>query len=202
MKLAIYILLVDKYYKCGIIKKKGDVIVTDLFLFLGLICWGLVPIIFIVFIIRAILKKEKKKSLIATGLLLFFGLIFLAISFSTSEYAVTEETTIAITTPSVSFDEIYNEYKSNEIRANERFKGNRYTITAKVNGINDGGGLLNFDESINLTMEKKVGNTITFFYASFKKDEKENLKNINVGDTITFEGTCYSVGNWEECILK
>ena len=175
---------------------------TDLFLFLGLICWGLVPIIFIVFIIRAILKKEKKKSLIATGLLLFFGLIFLAISFSTSEYAVTEETTIAITTPSVSFDEIYNEYKSNEIRANERFKGNRYTITAKVNGINDGGGLLNFDESINLTMEKKVGNTITFFYASFNKDEKENLKNINVGDTITFEGTCYSVGNWEECILK
>ena len=112
------------------------------------------------------------------------------------------EPTTDITQPSASFEEIYNEYELNEVRADEKYKGNRYTVTAKVNGINNGGGLLNFDDDINLTMEKKVGNTIVFFYASFDKSQKDSLMNINVGDEITFEGTCYSAGSWDDCVLK
>lgn len=112
------------------------------------------------------------------------------------------ETMTDTTQASASFEEIYNEYKLNEVRADEKYKGNRYIITAKVNGINNGGGLLNFDDDINLTMEKRVGNTIVFFYASFDKSQKDSLININVGDEITFEGTCYSAGSWDDCVLK
>ncbi|MEE1139362.1 MAG: hypothetical protein U0M02_12865 [Acutalibacteraceae bacterium] len=113
-----------------------------------------------------------------------------------------EKSTQPPTQPIVSFEEIYNEYKSNEVRADEKYKGNRYVISATVNAINNGGGLLNFDESINITLEKRVGNTIVFFYASFDKSQKDSLININVGDEITFEGTCYSAGNWDDCVLK
>lgn len=119
-----------------------------------------------------------------------------------SQTTTKTETTQQQTQANVSFKEIYNEYKSNEIRADEKYKGNRYVITATVNGINNGGGLLNFDESINITLEKRVGDTIVFFYASFDKSQKDSLVNINVGDEITFEGTCYNAGNWNDCVLK
>ncbi|UVM99521.1 MAG: hypothetical protein [Bacteriophage sp.] len=52
-----------------------------------------------------------------------------------------------------------------------------------------------------LTMEKKIGNTIVVFLAEFERDQEEALKNIKVGDEITFEGTCYSAGSWSDCEL-
>jgi hypothetical protein len=50
-------------------------------------------------------------------------------------------------------------------------------------------------------MEKKIGNTIVVFLAEFERDQEEALKNIKVGDEITFEGTCYSAGSWSDCEL-
>lgn len=98
----------------------------------------------------------------------------------------------------VSFDEIYHAYKENELRADDTYKNNRYIITAKVNGMATG-GLFNLTGGATLTMEKKVGNTIVFFYAEFEKEQEEKLKTINVGDTITFGGECLSAGSWIEC---
>lgn len=98
----------------------------------------------------------------------------------------------------VEFDEIYRAYKENELRADETYQYNRYRITAKINGMATG-GLLNLTGGATLTMEKKVGNTIVFFYAEFEKEQEENLKQINVGDTITFEGKCLSAGSWTDC---
>lgn len=98
----------------------------------------------------------------------------------------------------VSFDEIYRAYKENELRADDTYKNNRYIITAKVNGMATG-GLFNLTGGATLTMEKRVGNTIVFFHAEFEKDQEDNLKQINVGDTITFGGECLSVGSWIEC---
>ena len=112
-----------------------------------------------------------------------------------------EETVTEVDT-SVSFDEIYREYKANELRADEQFQNNRYRITAKVNGMSTG-GLLNLTGGATFTMEIKVDNTIVFFYAEFEKEQEEALKEINVGDTITFEGKCLSVGSWTDCeIIK
>ena len=63
------------------------------------------------------------------------------------------------------------------------------------------GGLKNLTGGATLTMEKKVGKTIVFFYAEFEKEQEDALKTINVGDTITFEGTCLSAGSWSDCEL-
>lgn len=101
---------------------------------------------------------------------------------------------------SVAFDEIYHEYKSNELRAREKYYENRYRITAKINGMNTT-GLLNATGGATLTMETKVEDTIVFFYAEFEKDQEDALKNVNVGDTITFDGTCMSAGSWSDCKL-
>ena len=46
-----------------------------------------------------------------------------------------------------------------------------------------------------------IGNTIVVFLAEFERDQEEALKNIKVGDEITFEGTCYSAGSWSDCEL-
>lgn len=100
----------------------------------------------------------------------------------------------------VTFDEIYREYKSNELRADEKYKNNRYTITATINGMTTD-GLLNWSGGATLTMETRVDDTIVFFYASFEKEQEEALKSVNVGDEITFEGECLSAGTWIECEL-
>ena len=113
---------------------------------------------------------------------------------STKEKIVDEQTPIE----DVGFDEIYHAYKENELRADDVYKNNRYRITAKINGMSTG-GLFNLTGGATLTMEKKVGNTIVFFYAEFEKEQEENLKQINVGDTITFEGKCLSAGSWTDC---
>lgn len=62
-------------------------------------------------------------------------------------------------------------------------------------------GLLNWSGGATLTMETRVGNTIVFFYAEFEKEQEEALKDVNVGDEITFEGECLSAGTWVECEL-
>ncbi|NLC85150.1 MAG: hypothetical protein GX749_08755, partial [Ruminococcaceae bacterium] len=61
------------------------------------------------------------------------------------------------------------------------------------------GGLLNLFGGATLTMEKRVGDTIVFFYAEFEAEQEEALKEVNVGDTITFDGECLSAGSWVEC---
>lgn len=102
----------------------------------------------------------------------------------------------------VDFSEIYKAYEENELRAKDIYKNNRYRITAKVNKITTD-GLFNLTGGATLTMELKVDNTIVFFYAEFEKDQEEELKTINVGDTITFEGKCLSAGTWSDCkIIK
>lgn len=100
----------------------------------------------------------------------------------------------------VEFEEIYKAYKENELRADDTYKNNRYRITAKVNGMATG-GLLNLTGGATLTMEKRIGKKIVVFYAEFEKEQEDNLKLINVGDTITFEGMCLGAGSWTDCEL-
>ena len=110
-----------------------------------------------------------------------------------------EETESGIDT-SVTFSDIYNEYKSNELRAKELYQGNRYQITAKINGMKTS-GLFNLTGGATLTMEYKCGNTIVFFYAEFEREQEEKLKQVSVGDTITFTGVCYG-GNFTDCKMQ
>lgn len=101
---------------------------------------------------------------------------------------------------SVTFEEIYQAYKENELRADDTYQYNRYRITAVINNI-ETDGLFNLTGGATLTMEKMVGNTYVFFYAEFEKEQEEALKTVNTGDTITFEGKCLDAGTWTECKL-
>lgn len=114
-----------------------------------------------------------------------------------SELQTSEETSAVGT---ATFDEIYQAYKENELVADDLYQYNRYRVTAKINGMTNN-GLFNLTGGATLTLEKRVGNTIVFFYAEFEKEQEENLKTVKVGDTIIFEGKCLDAGNWSECEL-
>ncbi len=113
----------------------------------------------------------------------------------TTEPPITEP---APNEPDVTFEDIYKAYKSNELVADDLYKGNRYQVTATINGMSTG-GLFNLTGGATLTMQTNVEGTIVFFYAEFEKDQEEALKQVAVGDTITFEGECLSHGMWSEC---
>lgn len=118
----------------------------------------------------------------------------------TTEPTVTEPviTDPSATESTATFEEIYKAYKSNELVADDLYKGNRYRVTAIIKGI-EADGLLNLTGGATLTMQTQVGSTIVFFYAEFEKEQEEALKQVVVGDTITFEGTCLSAGAWTDC---
>ena len=110
------------------------------------------------------------------------------------------ETDYTVTDLNVSFEEIYTAYKDNELLADDLYKDNRYQITAKINGM-ETGGLMNMTGGATLTMEVQVDDTIVFFLAEFEKEQEEALKEVSVGDTIVFEGTCLNAGSWKDCEL-
>lgn len=138
---------------------------------------------------------KQKKMIIVCAILL---IITLAVAYSNKgdEQAPDKEDQY---TPAI-FEEIYQAYKDNELVADDLYKGRRYEVTATINGM-ETGGLMNMTGGATLTMEKKIGNTIVVFLAEFERDQEEALKNIKVGDEITFEGTCYSAGSWSDCEL-
>lgn len=138
---------------------------------------------------------KQKKMIIVCAILL---IITLAVAYSNKddEQAPAEEDQY---TPA-SFEEIYQAYEDNELVADDLYKGRRYEVTATINGM-ETGGIMNMTGGATLTMEKKIGNTIVVFLAEFERDQEEALKNIKVGDEITFEGTCYSAGSWSDCEL-
>ena len=98
----------------------------------------------------------------------------------------------------VTFDEIYKAYKANELRADDKYKNNRYRITARISAMTNG-GLFIYSGGAILTMETRVDNTVVFFYAECEREQEDALKNVDVGDLITFEGECLSAGSWVNC---
>lgn len=138
----------------------------------------------------------KQKKMIIVFVILMVIIMVTAMSNKDDEQAPAKEDQY---TPA-SFEEIYQAYEDNELVADDLYKGRRYEVTATINGM-ETGGLMNMTGGATLTMEKKIGNTIVVFLAEFERDQEEALKNIKVGDEITFEGTCYSAGSWSDCEL-
>lgn len=141
-------------------------------------------------------NPAKQKKMIIVFVILMVIIMVTAMSNKGDEQAPAKEEQY---TPA-SFEEIYQAYKENKLVADDLYKGRRYEVTATVNGM-ETGGLMNMTGGATLTMEKKIGNTIVVFLAEFERDQEETLKNIKVGDEITFEGTCYSAGSWSDCEL-
>lgn len=101
-------------------------------------------------------------------------------------------------TQEVTFEDIYLAYKENELVADDKYHGNRYEITARVDAITTS-GLMNLTGGATLTMDTVVNGITVYFIAEFEKDQEDALKKIKVGEYITFKGTCLSAGMWEDC---
>lgn len=119
---------------------------------------------------------------------------------STTEKETIEKLPTLTYIEDVDYEEIYKAYKVNKLKAEDVYSGNRYRVTATVNGMSTG-GLFNITGGATLTMLIKIDNTHVFFLAEFEREQEEALKTIEVGDTITFEGKCASDEMWVECEL-
>lgn len=184
---------------------------TDLVILCSIIL-GAVILTLLLSLIQGIRKRPSAKIWIL--LFVVSLLLFCLVSFSLRSSDIPSAAQIAerkanenveisnqeVVDTSIAFEEIYKAYKENELRADETYQYNRYQITAKVNAM-ETDGLFNLTGGATLTMEVKVDNTVVFFYAEFEKEQEEALKQINVGDTITFEGKCLSAGSWSDCKL-
>lgn len=100
------------------------------------------------------------------------------------------------------FSEIRAAYKANELSFNDTYKGNRYTIYGMVNGMTEGGLTNSLFNTATFTIEVNDAGTKCFVYAVFNKDQRDALKTYNVGDEISFTGTCVDWGNWEDCVIN
>ena len=169
----------------------------------ALVAGGFIAVI-ILGIIFAFTTKVKALKVFGTILLAVGGvslIVFFGLALSgNKETAQPEKTAEEIVIEEATFDEIYRASKENKLRAERDYEGKWYRITAEVNGMATG-GLLNATGGATLTMETKVDGRTVFFYAEFEKDQEEALLEINVGDTITFEGVCYIESAWQNCKL-
>ncbi len=103
---------------------------------------------------------------------------------------------------STQFLEIYDGYKSNELVADDKYKGNRYTIIGKFETVKDDGLVNTLFKEIGVTVTVEIDNKEYNLWCKFDDSERENLKRYKTGDLITFTGECVSWGNWANCKVK
>ncbi|MBQ8766547.1 MAG: hypothetical protein IJZ16_07060 [Clostridia bacterium] len=99
----------------------------------------------------------------------------------------------------ITFEEIYTDYQRNELAADDKYKGNRYKITGTIQTVNDG-GLNGLFGELSVTVIAYANGTQCFLWCTFDEEtQRDALTKVSMGDTITFEGTCESWGNWHDC---
>ena len=98
------------------------------------------------------------------------------------------------------FAEMVNDYRSNEIRAKETYKDNRYRITAEVVSI-DRAGLREGYSGYNVSMTIDLGGEDFSICANFQGDMKAEVMKLNIGDTLTFTGKCVAPELWYNCTI-
>ena len=186
---------------------------TDILIILGVTIGATILFLVLSLIFERQTKLSKKAWLISFFVsLVLFGSEIIIFAFNDTPSAAQiaenkakeknneEINSQEIVDTSVSYADIYREFKRNKLVAKDLYNGNRYQITAKVTGMSTS-GLLNLTGGATLTMETRVDNIIVHFTAEFEREQEENLKTISVGDTITFIGTCYGA-TFSDCELQ
>lgn len=155
-------------------------------------------IVTLVGVIMQVLKKKLGIFIAVIGVVMLFSSLIL-IPESDNKKGV-DSSSLAV--EKLDFAECYYAYKENELRAEDTYKGNRYSLTVKVRDIqNTNGSLLYWDDEVIIEFEIMVDNTHVVGEALFEKEQIDSLKKINVGDTITFVGECQGAGAWINCEL-
>lgn len=97
------------------------------------------------------------------------------------------------------FKEIRKAYKTNELSANDKYKGNTYTLYGQISAIKEDGFMNAFLDKIGVTITYRDNNSIVYTFCDFNSSERDKLTKYNTGDYILFSGTCSSYGNWYNC---
>ncbi len=97
------------------------------------------------------------------------------------------------------FKEIRKAYKTNELSANDKYKGNTYTLYGQISAIKEDGFMNAFLDKIGVTITYRDNNSIVYTFCDFNSSERDKLTKYNTGDYILFSGTCSSYGNWYDC---
>lgn len=98
--------------------------------------------------------------------------------------------------------EIYDAYQSNQLVADDKYKGNRYTITGVFETVEEDDLANVLFKKIGVTVTVQVDNRNYILWCEFDKSERENLKKYSKGDLIKFTGECVSWGNWIACKVE
>ena len=97
--------------------------------------------------------------------------------------------------------EIRKAYNTNELSANDKYKGNIYTLYGKLSTIKEDGLMNTLLDKIGVTITYNDNNSIIYVFCDFNSSERNKLIKYNVGDYILFSGTCSSYGNWYNCMI-
>jgi len=97
------------------------------------------------------------------------------------------------------FIEIKKAYGVNSLSADDKYKGNTYTLYGELSTIKDDGIVNKLLDSIGVTMVFRDGTSINYAFCYFKADQRDKLATYQKGEYILFQGECSSWGNWSNC---
>lgn len=164
---------------------------TFLWIMFGGIVLGLIGLI-----IFAIVKKRN--GVVLSLVLTITCFIFFIIDISINPIKNSE--LVSQSAQELDFIEMVNEYRTNEIRAKDTYKDNRYEISAEVVSIEQA-GLREGYSGYNVDMTIDLNGESFSLCANFQSDLKDEVIKLNKGDTLTFTGKCVAPELWYNCTI-
>lgn len=113
---------------------------------------------------------------------------------------IKDTTLVSQSAQELDFSTMVNEYRTNEIRAKETYKDNRYIVSAEVVDIEQA-GLKEGYSGYNVSMVVSLGGEDFSICANFQSDLKDDIMKLNKGDILTFTGKCVAPELWYNCTI-
>lgn len=151
---------------------------------------------------RQTAPKKKKMSngqafLLTILIFVFaFGIAYISVNVFPSSPKKTEERVVNY---DVTFAEIYREHERNKLVASEKYSGQWYRITGEA--VDMSTFSLRHLQGVTLTMSIEVDGVNIIFAADFEEEQEKYLKQISIGDEITFIGYWDGSGIFKKCEL-
>lgn len=147
-------------------------------------------------LIFLILKKRLVAFLFGCVAIVCIGSFIL----ETSINPIANADLVSQTAEKLNFEDMINEFDTNEVRAEKTYKNNQYEITAEVASI-EKAGLADGFSGYNVTMNVSAGNQIITISGNFQSNMEEEILKLNTGDMLTFTGRFVSPRIYESCTI-
>ena len=155
---------------------------------------------FILSLVLAIIFGITKKriGLLLSVIVCVMCFVFFAIDTSLNPIKNTDS--VSQMAESINLEEMVSDYRSNEISAKEKYYENRYRLSAEIVSI-EVAGLREGFSGYNVGMEAILVDEVFYLCANFQGDMKDDILELEVGDTLTFTGKCIAPELWYNCTI-